>query len=150
MTAPSNETLLQRWFRRVWQERNPDAIDEIMAPDALVHGLGPEPIRGPAAFREFHKALTQTFASVSVVIHRELIEGDSITALCTATVRRRADSPPLTFHGSVWLRTRGDQVVESRDTWDFLSLLEQMDVLPSNALALAVAGQLHVTSVAAV
>ena len=41
-------TLLHRWFEEVWNQQQESAIDELMADDALVHGIGPDgqPLKG--------------------------------------------------------------------------------------------------------
>jgi hypothetical protein len=47
--ASENKALVQRWFDEVWNRGRVDAIDELLAPDSVVHGLGDGQMRCPAA-----------------------------------------------------------------------------------------------------
>ena len=51
--SAENKALVTRWFEEVWNKRRTDAIDEMLAPDAVVHGLGPA-MKGPSDFKPFH------------------------------------------------------------------------------------------------
>jgi hypothetical protein len=56
-TLEENKTLIRRWFEEVWNKGRADAIAEIMAEDAVAHGLSEDaakPLRGPAGFLPFH------------------------------------------------------------------------------------------------
>jgi hypothetical protein len=48
------DAIARQWFKEVWNEGNEAAIDRLLHPDAVAHGLTPEPIRGPAAFKPFY------------------------------------------------------------------------------------------------
>jgi len=43
-TLEQNKALVQRWFDEVWNKGRADAIDEMWAPDAVVHGLSDDDI----------------------------------------------------------------------------------------------------------
>ena len=47
------ETIFKTWMSRVWNQLDVAAIDELMAPNAPVHGLGEEPLPGAAGFNVF-------------------------------------------------------------------------------------------------
>ncbi|MEO5894159.1 MAG: nuclear transport factor 2 family protein [Vicinamibacterales bacterium] len=52
--TPTPDSLTRQWFQEVWNEGREDAIDRLLAPDAIVHGLGGSdaaPMRGPEAFK---------------------------------------------------------------------------------------------------
>ena len=60
-----NADPLTRWFDEVWNRGNADTIDELLAPDATLHGLAPGDLTGPGAFRAFHASFTATFSEYS-------------------------------------------------------------------------------------
>ena len=52
MSTP--ETIIRQWFKEVWEGGDERAIDRLMAPDAVVHGLsgaGGAQLRGPKEFK---------------------------------------------------------------------------------------------------
>lgn len=52
-TTEENEAVVQRLMEEVWQNRNYDVIDELVAEDYVLHDPTlPEPVRGPDGYRE--------------------------------------------------------------------------------------------------
>ncbi|HYC31871.1 MAG TPA: nuclear transport factor 2 family protein [Gemmatimonadales bacterium] len=143
MPPHRSETFCQEWFRRVWNEGDARAIDQLMAPDAVAHGLGDTPIHGPDEFRRFHGSFVRAFDGIHVEVVREVAEGDMVSCWCEASMRRRDDPKLLGFSGAAMIRLRDRRMVEAWNSWDFLRLLEEMGHLPKDALAGAVTGQLH-------
>ena len=143
MSPQRTETFCQEWFRRVWNEGEASAIDELMTADAVAHGLGDAPIRGPGEFRRFHSGFVRSFDGIHVEVVLEVAEGDLVSCWCEASMRRRDDPKLLHFTGSAMVRLRGRRMAEAWNSWDFLRLLEEMGHLPKDALAGAVSGQLH-------
>ncbi len=81
-----NEALIRRWFEEVWNQGRTEAIDEMFAADGLAHGLsdeGNKPLRGPAAFKEFHAKFREAFPDIVVTVEDTIGEGDKIAARCT-------------------------------------------------------------------
>ena len=137
------ETFCQEWFRRVWNEGDASAIDELMAPDAVAYGLGGDtPVRGPKEFRRFHAEFNRAFEGIHIEVVHEVVQGDMVSCWCEASMRRRDDPKVLHLTGTAMIRLRGRRFVEAWNTWDFLSLLTQMGHLPKDALASALTGRL--------
>jgi limonene-1,2-epoxide hydrolase len=143
MSPPRSETFCQEWFRRVWNEGDASAIDDLMAPDAVAYGLGEAPVRGPAEFHRFHSAFMRGLEGIRIDVIREVTEGDMVSCWCEASMRRRDDPKLLHLTGMAMVRLSNRRMVEAWNTWDFLALMEQMGLLPRDSLASAVAGQLH-------
>src|SRR4051812_23795851 len=62
------KSLTTRWFTEVWNQQRADAIDELLAADAKVYGLGPV-IVGPGQFRPFHARMIAAFPDLAVELH---------------------------------------------------------------------------------
>lgn len=71
------------------------------------------------------------------------MQDDLCSAWREVTLQRRGDPRLLHFNGTAFIRLRDRRIVEGWNSWDFLHLLEEMGLLPPDALARAVAGQLH-------
>jgi hypothetical protein len=142
MSSTANESVIQEWFRRVWNELDANAIDELFAPDGVAHWLDAEPVRGPAAFREFHRVLSSSFRDIHVDVVREIQSGDLIAFQAEVRLVPVGQESLVTFNGGAFARVQGRQIVETWDNWNFLGLLEGMGALPKGSLGLALAGEL--------
>ena len=140
----ANESVVQEWFRRVWNQLDVNAIDELFAPDGVAHWLDAEPVRGPAAFREFHRVLSSSFRDIHVELVREIQVGDLVAFQAEVRLVPVGQETSITFNGGAFARVQGRQIVETWDNWNFLRLLEGMGALPQGTLRLALAGELKV------
>jgi ketosteroid isomerase-like protein len=139
MPGPVTETFCQEWFRRVWNNLEGAAIDELMTADCVAHGLGAEPLRGPAGFHTLYDAFTASFKDIRIEVLHEIHEEDRVAAYCLAHVTTRADERPLSFYGCAMMRLRGHQIAEAWNVWDFLTLAEGVGAVPKQSLQLALA-----------
>jgi steroid delta-isomerase-like uncharacterized protein len=136
--------LVHRWFDEVWNQGRESAIDELLAADAVVHGLG-EPgvaVRGPAAFKPFFAKLRATFPDLTIRVEQTVAEGDWVASRWTAQMTHRGDAlgvpatgQQVTVAGMSLGRWRDGQLVEGYNVWDQLSLMQQIGALPAPAAA---------------
>jgi predicted SnoaL-like aldol condensation-catalyzing enzyme len=77
------EMVVREWFEQVWTQQREEAVDRLMAPDALVHDLPTAdgaPMRGPAAFKPFHRRFVAAFPDISIDVTRTLVDGNMVAA----------------------------------------------------------------------
>jgi hypothetical protein len=139
MAAPASETLLQEWYRRVWNEGDLDAIEELFAADGLAHGIDGPPLRGPAAFREFCVAFRASFAALSVRLVHEVTERGLTAAWTEFSVTPKGGKPPIRFAAAGFVRAEGRRIVEAWNCCDFLPLLQGLGQASPAALTSALA-----------
>jgi hypothetical protein len=87
MTASPRE-LVHAWFQEIWNEGDDTAIDRLMAPRAVFHGLpSPDgrPIVGPAEFKPFFQDFRRGLCSSQRLTRWNPIAAEE--ALCPSTVR---------------------------------------------------------------
>lgn len=135
--SAENKALVERWFEEVWNKGRSEAIDEMMAPDARAHGLGPDAM-GPAAFKQFHAAFRAAFPDVRVRIDDIIAEGDRVAYRLTAFGTHRGDglgfpatncSCSFSVMGSA--RIAGGKIVEGWNLIDELGMRTQLGVVSS-------------------
>jgi len=132
--------LMTRWFREVWTEERGDVIDELLSDDCVAHGLGPEPMVGPAAFKEWHQSLLAQFR-VQIKVLQGIAQGDRVAVQSEATLTHRASGKSGTFTGCCLVTVRDDgKMTESTNEWNFVDLLEQIGVIPEAGLKTVLAG----------
>ncbi|MEE8522786.1 MAG: nuclear transport factor 2 family protein, partial [Thermoanaerobaculia bacterium] len=63
----ANAELIRRWFEEVWNQGRAESIDELLAPDAVIHGLVTGDLVGLQAFRAFHVLFRAAFYDIEVI-----------------------------------------------------------------------------------
>lgn len=139
MTSP-RETLAHRWFEEVWNKGRIEAIDEMLAPGAVVHGIKDKEgndLRGPEGFKPFFQSFHGAFPDIHVEVEHTVVEGDSVAAYCvvrgTHTSEGLGFAPtqkPIMFTGICILAVEGGMIVEAWNGFDFLGFYQQLGVLP--------------------
>ena len=125
----------RRWFEEVWNQGRVEAIDELLTPDATIHGLAPGELTGPEAFRAFHASFTANFSDIHVTVERTLEDGDGVSALCSVVATHRDSGKAVAFSGAVMGTVRDGRLHEGWNSWDFLGLLTQLGAVDADAVA---------------
>jgi steroid delta-isomerase-like uncharacterized protein len=132
-------TLVHEWFEEVWNQRNAQTIDRLLAADAIVHGITDEngrELRGPQAFREFHKRFLNAFPDVTVEVVDTVSEGDKLAARCIVQGKHQGDGLGIAashreteFTGMCIARVQDGRIVEAWNNFDFLTMHTQLGSL---------------------
>jgi hypothetical protein len=127
------DAVVRAWFEQVWNRLDESAIERLLAPDAVAHGLGPAPLRGPAEFKPFFHLLKGALGSIRVDVERAVTQGDTCVAYCHVAARHAGDAfgAPATnravdFYGMTMARVVGGRIVEGWNAFDFLRMYQQL------------------------
>lgn len=136
----SNREIVTSWFEQVWNAGNESAIDRLMAPSAKFHGLpSPDggPVVGPAAFKPFFQAFRDAFPDIRIHILRTVCEGDLVACHCSVAATHKgrglgveATGAPIKIYGMAMAVLRDGQIQEGWNCFDFMSLYQQVGMLP--------------------
>lgn len=129
-------TIQHRWFDQVWNRGNEGAIDEMLQPDVVGHGLtdpqGNE-IVGIEHFKEFYQAFRGAFPDIHVEVQDAVTEGDRVVARCLVTATHSGSGlaiPPtgrsVSFTGICWSRIVDGRIAETWNQFDFQTLMAQL------------------------
>ena len=137
--SEQNKALIYRWFEEVWNRGDAEAIDELLAEDAVIHGLtdaSGNPVQGIQAFREYHAQFRGAFSDIYVTLEDVLAEGDKVVTRCGVRGRHtgnqlgfEATNAPVQFEGIVIVQIKGGKIVEAWNHFDFLEMNRQLGVL---------------------
>jgi steroid delta-isomerase-like uncharacterized protein len=132
----TNETLLHRWFEEVWNQGRDSSIDELMAEDAVYHGIvepSTEEVHGPAGFRAFHQQFRTAFPDIHFTIEDALVDGDKIAVRCVVSAKHTGPgvmpaptNRTINISGMVFARVKDGKLIEGWNNFDFLSLYKQL------------------------
>ena len=135
------DTVVRMWFQDVWNQGREEMIDRLMAADALIHDLPTAdgaPMRGTAAFKPFFRRFRDAIPDLHIEVVRTLAEGDCIAVHCRVkgthtgpTLGVPASGRPVEFSGVAIARVRDGQIVEGWNCFDFLTMYQQLGLLPA-------------------
>lgn len=138
-TLEQNKALVQRWFDEVWNNGRAEAIEKMMAADAVVHGLSDDvsaPLIGPAGFKPFHETFRGAFPNIKVIVEDMIAEGDKVAARCSVRGKHTGDhlgvaasNAPVEFTGIVLVRVQDGKFVEAWNNFDFLKMNKQIGAI---------------------
>ena len=133
--------ILQEWYQRVWIDADLDAIDQLFSPDTQAQGLLPDLKVGPDDFRELVPMFLDMVEDPKVSLDKVMEDGDWASALYSMRVTNPANGEPVIGSGQLFARFEGDKMVETYNSFDFMSFFEQMGLLPEQSMALCLTGQ---------
>lgn len=133
-------TIVHDWFERVWNQRQADAIDELMAVDAVVHGLkdaSGRDLKGPEEFKPLHSAFLRAFPDIRIEVDECLTDADRMAFRCTVRGTHDGDGlgiaptgNPVEFFGLGFITVRDGKITEAWNGFDFESMYIQLGVQP--------------------
>lgn len=135
---------LRRWFDEIWNKGRAEAIEELLAEDAVIHGLTKDGNPPPARplFKAFWERFRGAFSGIHIAVDETIVEGNRAVARITFTGTHTGDGlgvaptgRSVKVTGMCVVHLRDGQVVEGWNEFDFASLLQQIQVDP-NAHAL--------------
>ena len=135
----TNKAIVQRWFEEVWNKGRADAIGEMLAEDALVHGLSDDaakPLRGPSDFLPFHAQFREAFPNIEVVVEDVIAEDDKVAARFSVRGKHEGDSlgfkatgTTAEFDGIAIVRIQDGSIVEAWNNVDFMKMYKQLGAI---------------------
>jgi steroid delta-isomerase-like uncharacterized protein len=138
--STQSQTILHRWMEEVWNKGRLDAIDEMLASDVVIHGIGGEAIHGPENYRPFIESVHNTFSPIEVVVEDAVEQGDTIVARCTVRGTHTGDGIGVAptgrrveFSGMTMVKVKDGKMVEVWNNFDFASMQQQIGADPTGA-----------------
>ena len=135
----ANKALIRRWFAEVWNKGRADAIPEMLAENAIVHGLSDDaakPLQGPAGFLPFHTQFREAFPEIKVIVEDGIAEGDMVVARCSVRGKHTGDSlgfmatqAQVEFTGIAIVRVKDGKFVEAWNNFDFMKMYKQLGAI---------------------
>jgi hypothetical protein len=136
------ESILSQWFRRVWNEKDMSAMDELASADVISHGLTGN-IYGLEQWKAtFQQPMLATFTHTHIDVLDEVIADDKIFARLSATLSVAGHTETVQIKGTCMVHLKDGKIAEAWDSWDFLGLLEGLKYLPPSSFQKALMGKL--------
>ena len=130
------KALTRRWFEEVWNKGREEAIDEMLAPNVLAHGLSEDATdsSGPDAFRRFYRQFRSGIRDVHITVDQVIQEGDTTACrfTCEGThsgdgMGPKATNRRIRVTGICMMRWREDgMIAEGWNEFDAAGLMRQI------------------------
>jgi steroid delta-isomerase-like uncharacterized protein len=136
--SEENKSLVRRSFEEVFNQGNLDAIEEIFAPDYVLHDpTSPEEIRGTEGMRQYVSMYRTAFPDLQQTIEDQIAEGEKVATRLTGRGTHQGDLmgiPPtgnrVEAPGIVINRISGGKIAESWANYDAMGMMQQLGVIP--------------------
>lgn len=137
VSTDEKKALARRGWEMVVNQRNLDAIEEIYAPDFVWHEPDQD-IRGYEQARQFASTFFDAFPDINITVEDVIGEGEQVVTRYTIRGTHRGESeefgPPtgkqMELKGITIHRFEGDKILEEWETYDNLSVMQQLGLLP--------------------
>jgi steroid delta-isomerase-like uncharacterized protein len=137
--SETNKAVLRRWFEEVWNKGRTDVIDELLARDAIIHGLedaNGQPVEGYAAYENFHRQFRGAFPNIAVSIDDMVAEGDKVAARCGVAAKHtgntlgfEATHSDVEFDGMTFVVIKDGKITEAWNNFDFMRMNKQLGLM---------------------
>jgi len=137
----TNLDVVKTWFQRVYTDEDLSAVDEMLEPRTEALGLAEHPLMGPEDFKGFVSGFLALLGNVRIAIDKSMEDGEWIHVLITVTGNGRKSDKMVRFPAQILVRIVDGKLVEGHNSVDFLSMFEQLGLLPDNAFATCFSGK---------
>jgi predicted ester cyclase len=144
MSTEMNKAIVRCFYEEVFNERNINLIDELMATEFINHDPTPVAARDRASMKQFIKTLTIAFPDHHHQIQELIAEGDKVVMRCILTGTHQGifsgflEMPPtgksICQQQIHILRVQGNQLTEHFVIRDDLTIMQQLGVIPVSKL----------------
>jgi steroid delta-isomerase-like uncharacterized protein len=137
MDASKAKQLVQRLYTEVYSGGNVNQLDQYFSNNLRVHDqAAPDLKAGLAGYRELQNAYTRAFPKRAVTIDELLVAGDKVIVrwTCRGSHEGEYQGTPATHRkfnvtGISIYTFANDRISEIWQSWDTLSLLEQLNII---------------------
>ena len=136
--SEANKALERREIEEVWNKHNPDAVDEIYAPDLVNHSAPPGMPNDRAGMKALVGMYLGAFPDLKVTIDFLVAEGDKVVNRYTATGTHTgelmgipATGKRIEMTGIAVVRVAGGKIAELWTESDTMGMMQQLGVVPA-------------------
>ena len=139
MSTDENKAVVRRYIEE-WNKQNPAGVEELVAPEWVVHGAPPGISPGFAGIKQVFAAFFTAFPDAHWVVEDLIAEGDKVVARLTLRGTHQGDFfgiPPtgkqVSNTGIEISRVEDGKLVETWVNRDDLGWLQQLGAIPQMA-----------------
>ncbi len=137
MAADHRETS-RRVFEEIWNQKNLNAVDELMAENYVHHDPSSPPVAsGIDGYKQLVTQYLNAFPDLHFTLNDQVAAGEIVVSRWTATGTHSGDLPGIprtgrhfSVTGMSMGRIQSGKFAEGWNNWDALGLMQQIGVVP--------------------
>ena len=136
MSAEENKAIARRGYQAI-NQKNLDALDEVVAPDMTEHDPAPGQAPGLEGVKQYFSSLHAAFPDVQMDVEEMIAEADKVVARVSVSGTQRGEfmgiAPTgnrVAITGIDILRVADGKIVEHWGNFDDLGMMQQLGVIP--------------------
>ncbi len=136
MSAEENEAIARRGYEAI-NQKNLDALDEVVASDMIDHDPAPGQAPGLEGVKQYFSSLHTAFPDVQMNVEDMIAEADKVVARVSVSGTHQGEfmgidptGNRVTITGIDILRITDSKIVEHWGNFDDLGMMQQLGVIP--------------------
>ena len=136
MSAEANKAILRQVYEAAFNQKNLDALNEVIASDSTDHNLTPEQPPGLQGAKQVFSSFHTAFPDLQVDVEDMITEGDKVVARLTVRGTHQGEfmgiaptGNQVTFTGIDIVRIAEGKIVERWGNFDDLGMMHQLGVI---------------------
>ncbi|UCG68052.1 MAG: ester cyclase [Thermoplasmata archaeon] len=136
MPEEENKTIAYQFFKKVWNQGNMDAMQELMINDIKVH-TGSQNFMGIDRYKDYILAYRKAFPDVKFTFEDQIAEGDKVVDFFTIREAYKGELqgiPPtdrsFEIKGIAIIQIKNNKMVEIWGVFDALGMMRQIGAVP--------------------
>lgn len=130
----SLKALNDAWFERVWNQRDRNAIFELLADDCQIGGLPPSDQPPKEAFATFHDTILAAFENLTITPHVWAEHGNTIVGHGKFKGKHRATGNNVDFRFAYQVTWKNGRVTEADNIIECQTALDQTGTLSDSSI----------------
>lgn len=130
----SLRSVIEEFYRAVWETSDTDAIERLLCENATIRGLEELDLMGQRDFVEFHRMIHAQMEEVKVTLLQVVEEGEWVACRLQLSARERDTGRGIDSTAHTMARIVGGRVVEGHNLLDFITIFQQLGRFPARAL----------------
>lgn len=137
MSAEENKAILSRAYEEAFNQKNLDALDEVIASDMTDHDPAPGQAPGLEGAKQYFSSLHSAFPDLHVNVEDMIAEEDKVAARVSVSGTHQGElmgidptGNRVTITGIDLVRVTDGKIVEHWANFDDLGMMQQLGVIP--------------------
>ncbi|MEE8574191.1 MAG: nuclear transport factor 2 family protein, partial [Thermodesulfobacteriota bacterium] len=135
-----NIKIMERWFKEVWDEGRESTIDELLATECRVGGLGGADMTTAEEFKAFYRNMNQGLRGIKIHVDKMISSGDLVFSLFTVKCTHSLTGKCVDIRGGAYARIVDGQIVEADNVLDFVPMMAELGRIPADAVVRSLSG----------